>query len=187
MLEVGPGSPKNFAFGQPVGGIVQFAYTVADIDQAMKDYGQRLGAGPWFVLGPFTAPEGRYRGAPSPINVTLAIGYSGHMQIELVQQNNDVPSVFREFIAKRGHGFHHWAIGSRSFEADIARYQAMGYEVAFSDRSPRGVRVVYMDTTAHLPGMVEIIELTEGLEARYAQMQAASVGWDGRDPVRRGL
>ena len=28
-----PDIPKNFAFGQPVGGIVQFAYTVADIEQ----------------------------------------------------------------------------------------------------------------------------------------------------------
>jgi hypothetical protein len=105
--------------------------------------------------------------------------------IELIQQLNDAPSVYRELIDKRGHGFHHWAVASRNFEADIKRYQAMGYDVAFSDRSPSGVRVVYMDATRDLPGMIEIIEMTDALEARYTEMYEASRTFDGRDPIRR--
>src|SRR5262245_57574140 len=133
----------DFAFGQPVGSIVQFAYTVADISTGMADFAARLRIGPWFLLGPFTASEGLYRGTPSPIRLSLAIGFAGHVMIELIEQHDDERSVYRELIAQRGHGFHHWAIGSRGFEADVARYEAMGYPVAFSDRSPRGVRVAY--------------------------------------------
>jgi hypothetical protein len=57
--------------------------------------------------------------------------------------------------------------------------------VAFSDRSPRGVRIVYMDTTADLPGMLEIIEMTDALEQRYLEMYRASLDFDGSEPIKR--
>jgi hypothetical protein len=175
---------RELGFGQIAGGIVQCAYTVADIDKSMRDFASRLRVAPWFVLGPFTAPEGQYRGKPTNINLTLAIAFAGHMMIELIQQNNDVPSVYRETIAVRGHGFHHWAIASTDFDADIARYLAMGYEIAFSDRSPGGVRIAYMDARDDLPGMIEIIEMTAALEKNYTEMYLASRAFDGRDPIR---
>jgi hypothetical protein len=176
---------RELGFGQIAGGIVQCAYTVSDIDKAMRDFTSRLSVAPWFVLGPFTAPEGQYRGRPTDLNLTLAIGFAGHMMIELIQQHNDVPSVYRETIDARGYGFHHWAIASTDFDTDVARYQAMGYAIAFSDRSPSGVRIVYMDTTRDLPGMTEIIELTPALEARYTEMYQAARTFDGKDPIRR--
>jgi hypothetical protein len=67
----------------------------------------------------------------------------------------------------------------------VADYRANGYEVAFSDRSPRGYRIVYMDTTRDLPGMIELMEMMPSLETRYTEMYISSVGWDGSDPVRR--
>jgi hypothetical protein len=175
---------RRLAFGQPEGGVVQCAYTTADIERAMKDFTARLGVGPWFVTGPFIPPEGLYRGTPTQMRLTLAIGFAGHMMIELIQQHDDAPSVYREIIARRGHGFHHWAIACKDFDAQVASHTALGYEVAFSDRSPRGVRIVYMDTTPDLPGMLEIIELTDALEQRYTMMYRASLDFDGTDPVR---
>jgi hypothetical protein len=177
----------HFTFGAPHGAIIQFAYTVADIEQGMAEYGRRLGVGPWFVLGPFTPAQGIYRGRPNPIRLTLAVAFTGTTMIELIQQHDDLPSVYREVVEKRGHGFHHWAIGSRDFDADVARYRDQGLEIAFSDTSPRGARVVYVDISAEMPGMLEIIEMTPGLEARYTTFQQASVDWDGRDPVRPGI
>lgn len=175
-----------FPFGQPVGGIVQFAFTVADIDTGMRDFTARLGVGPWFVTGPFETPQATYRGAPTRIRLTLAIGFAGHVMVELIQQHDDKPSVYRETVERcGGHGFHHWAIGSKSFDADLAGYREAGYEVAFSDVAPRGNRVAYVDAGRDLPGMIEIIEMTDVLEARYAMMFAASQGWDGSEPVRR--
>jgi hypothetical protein len=55
----------------------------------------------------------------------------------------------------------------------------------FSDISPRGVRIVYVDTSRDLPGMLEIIETTDALEAIYQSYFDASQNWDGKDPVRR--
>jgi hypothetical protein len=42
-----------------------------------------------------------------------------------------------------------------------------------------------MDTTRDLPGMLEIIETTDALEAIYQSYFDAAQGWDGKEPVRR--
>jgi hypothetical protein len=172
------------SFGQPLGGVVQVAYTVKDIDRAMRDFTLRLNLGPWFVTGPFVPKQGRYRGQATDMSLTLAVAFAGHMMIELIEQHDDKPSVYQEKIRTTGYGFHHWAVCSKSFDEDVARYQAAGYPIAFSDLSPRGVRIVYMDTTPDLPGMIEIIETTEALEAIYQSYFDAAQGWDGKDPVR---
>jgi hypothetical protein len=161
------------SFGQPVGGIVQIAYTVKDIERGMRDYTERLNVGPWFVTGPFVPARGFYRGQPTDMSLTLAVAYSGHMMVELIEQHDDKPSVYQETIKTKGYGFHHWGMCSRSFDA------------RFSDVSPRGVRIVYVDTTRDLPGMLEIIETTDALEAIYHSYFAAAQGWNGEDPVRR--
>lgn len=171
-------------YGQPLGAVCQYAYIVEDIHQAMKDYGAVLNVGPWFLVGPFTPPAGLYRGQPTKMELMLANGFSGHVMIELLQQVNDEPSVYKETIAKRGYGFHHYAITSTNFDADLERYLARGFKVAFSDKLG-DFRVVYLDTTAVLPGMLEIMELTPSADAWLTQMHRASVGWDGSDPVRK--
>ena len=49
-------------YGQPIGAVCRYAYIVADIHQAMKEYGAVLNDGPWFVVGPLTPPAGLHRG-----------------------------------------------------------------------------------------------------------------------------
>ncbi|NTI78522.1 VOC family protein [Rhizobium rhizogenes] len=166
------------------GGIIQYAFTTPDIRQAMENYVDQFGIGPWFVSGPFVPPEGLYRGQPTVMRLSLAIAFSGNRMIELIQQHDDKPSVYQELIAKRGHGFHHWAIGTRDLEGEVERFTSQGYEVVFSDRSPRGVRIAYVDTSADFPGMTEIIEISDDLLANYDAMLEATQTWDGRDPIR---
>jgi hypothetical protein len=173
------------SFGQPVGGIVQIAYTVKDIERGMRDFTERLNVGPWFVTGPFVPSRGFYRGQPTDMSLTLAVAYSGHVMVELIEQHDDKPSVYQETIKTKGYGFHHFGICSRSFDADVARYEKAGCPVVFSDVSPRGVRIVYVDTSRDLSGMLEIIEATDALEAIYHSYFAAAQDWNGEDPVRR--
>lgn len=176
---------KRHQFGQQIGGISQVAYVVEDIQTSMKEFTARLGLGPWFLSGPFVPPEGFYRGEPTDMKVSLALAFAGHVMIELIQQHDDKPSVYREMVETRGYGFHHWGICTDRFEETIAKYESDGYVIAFSDRSPRGVRIVYMDATRDLPGMIEIIEWGERLESIYMDYFAASQDWDGSDPIRR--
>ena len=170
----------NF-FGQPFGSILQVAYTVADIEKAMASYLDQMIIGPWFVRGPFT-PQGLYRGKPSEVRMTIALAFSGHVMHELIQQHNDVPSVYREMIDKRGHGFHHWGVASTEFDRDCEAYCRRGCQVAYSDTSP-GSRVTYFDSR-DLPGMIEVIEMDEARERRYTKMYVESLAWDGSEPIR---
>jgi hypothetical protein len=161
-------------FGQPLGAIAQLAFVVADLDAGMRDFGDRLAVGPWFVRERFTPPAGRYRGQPTHPVFSLARGFSGHTMIELVQQHDDTPSVYHEGDGPRRYGFHHFAVMTRDFDADVARYAALGYAEAFSDVLPSGSRVAYVDATRDLPGMIEVIEHTPAQERVYTEMFLAA-------------
>jgi Glyoxalase/Bleomycin resistance protein/Dioxygenase superfamily len=175
---------QTYSFGARDNGIIQFAYTVDDIEKGMRQYTDRLRIGPWFLIGPFVPTNGAYRGTATDMRISLAVAFAGEVMVELIEQHDEKPSVYRETLMARGaHGFHHWAIGARDFATVVAGFRAQGYEEAFSDISPRGVRVVYFDTTRDLPGMLEIIEMTTDVEEQYRRMYQAAKDWDGRHAV----
>lgn len=171
-------------FGQPDNGIIQMSYVVEDIHAGMDHWVRKIGVGPWFLLPQFTGVDPVYRGAPSQAEISIAMSFAGHMNIELIQMNNDVPSVYREHVERRGYGFHHFGIATRDFEHDVARYQAAGHELAFIAGVPSGGKVGYMDTTSVLPGYTELIELGASFDAVFGRFYRESIAWDGTDPVR---
>jgi hypothetical protein len=174
-------------FGQPDDGIIQAAYVVKDVRQAINHWVKELKVGPWFLLDHFTGDNPKYRGGPSEADVAIAMSFAGHMMIELIQPNNDAPSVYRETIDKRGYGFHHWGVATSNFDREVEQYRTRGYDLAFLAGVPSGGRVAYMDTTADLPGMVEFIELGASFDPIFGRFHRASIGWDGKDPVRSFL
>jgi hypothetical protein len=172
------------SFGQPDDGIIQMAYVVTDIQRAMNLWISKLNVGPWFLLPSFTGDDPQYRGKPSRADVSLAMSFAGHMNVELIQPNNEAPSVYREVLEARGPGFHHWGVATANFDRDMERYSAAGHALAFIARVPSGGRVAYMDTTAQLTGFVELIELGGAFEPVFNSFYRATIGWDGKDPVR---
>jgi hypothetical protein len=102
-------------FGQPDDGVIQMCYLVPDIQAAMQTWVQKLRVGPWFLLDHFTGTDPQYRGQDSKADVSLAMSFAGHMNIELIQPNDEHPSVYREWIDRKGYGFHHWGRTTRDF------------------------------------------------------------------------
>jgi len=172
------------SFGQPANGVIQMAYVVKDIRQAMAQWVERLNVGPWFLLEHFTGDRPVYRGRESQADVAIAMSFAGHMNVELIQPNDEHPSVYREIIETRGYGFHHWGIATADVDSDVARYKAMGLEVAFRAGVPTGGDVVYMDTHGQMPGFVELIATNAVMERVFAGFFGAALSWDGSDPVR---
>ncbi|MGD9705961.1 MAG: VOC family protein [Acidimicrobiia bacterium] len=171
-------------FGQPEGSIIQFAYTVPDLHATMAAYTRQLGIGPWFLVEHFPGSEMEYRGAPTDVDFSLAMAFSGTMAVEVIQQHGEAPSVYRETIDRQGHGFHHWGIATRDFDRDVRRYEDLGYTRAFSARAPVGDRIAYFDTTADMPGMVELIEIGPATDEMFTGWYRAAQDWDGTDPIR---
>jgi catechol 2,3-dioxygenase-like lactoylglutathione lyase family enzyme len=174
---------EALAFGRPPGTVIQYAYTVPDLQTAIDAYVDRLGVGPWFKRGPFTPASASYRGAPCEMTITLARAFAGDTMIELIEQHNEAPSIFREVIEQQGYGFHHFAIATTDFDAELER---LGYPVVFEDRAPSGARIVYVDSTVDLPGFLEVVEMNESMEQLYEQFRSAAASWDGSDAVRDG-
>jgi hypothetical protein len=177
---------ERFSFGPREQSIIQVAYTVDDIQEGMRRYSDLLHIGPWFLIGPFVPAKGVYRGMVTKMKLSLAVAFAGEVMVELIEQHDQEPSVYQETLKARGaHGFHHWAIGARDFDATAAQYKSKGYQEAFSDLSPRGVRIVYLDTSRDLPGMLEIIEMTADVEEQYRRMYQAAREWDGKYLINR--
>ena len=170
-------------FGQPLGGIVQTAYVVPDIEQAIGRWVATMGVGPWRLFERFTGPNPRYRGEPTEAAVSIAMAFAGSMQIELIQPLDDLPTVYKETIDARGYGFHHWGVAAADLAAEITRYEAMGFEQAWTIGPETGDVIVYMDSKGALPGFVELFSGANGLE-QFRDLYLASVGWKGENPVR---
>ena len=88
----------------------QVGIVVRDIDKAMRHWVEVCGVGPWFYAEQLPMTEFRYKGKPYDIKVSIALANSGDVQLELIQQRNDVPSLYRDFLSA-GHegmqGFGH--------------------------------------------------------------------------------
>jgi hypothetical protein len=174
-----------FNFGQPVNGYCQLAFVVEDVHAGMESFTRHVNAGPWFLMERVQVRNVKYRGHPSQLDLSIANANAGHLQIELIQQNDAAPSVFTEIIQTRGYGLHHQGIAVRDFDAQLEKYERMGCEVAVYAENDIPVRAAYLDTKGQFPTFLEIMETNDTVEAMFSAMYHASVGWDGRDPVRR--
>ncbi|MDF2120218.1 VOC family protein [Roseiarcaceae bacterium H3SJ34-1] len=174
-------------FGQPLDGVVQTAFIVKDVHAAMREFTRTVKAGPWFLREGGRFATQTYRGKPTDVELSIAMGCSGTMQYELIQQLNDVPSVYKEIVDKRGYGFHHFGVSAIDYSARIAEYKAQGFELVYEAEVPSGARVGYFDTVSIFGAMIEVIEMIPVTEDMFTQIQKASVGWDGSDPVRQRL
>lgn len=176
---------ETLGYGQPMGGIAQTAFVVEDLKAAIGRFVTDTGAGPFFVLDNFLVPGQTYRGGESQADITLAMGFAGHMLIELIQPLDDHPSVYQETIELRGYGFHHFGIAYADVDAASRDYQARGYAEAFRAAVPTGGEVVYLDNgTGAQVGFLELLPVTPGMDETFTRFWKASLGWDGSDPVR---
>lgn len=166
------------------GEVMQIAYVVKDMEQSLEHWLQKMKVGPFFLLNNLEVVDPRYRGEPTDLDINIALGYSGGVCVELIKQNCDSPSVYRELLDSKGEGFHHWGVFSDRFDEDEARYRQQGHETAFSGRVAIGARYAYMDTVANMGGMIELIEATPNVRELFGNLESAALDWDGSDPIR---
>jgi hypothetical protein len=174
----------TFGFGQQPGQIVQMACVVRDIRAAIAWWVGACRVGPWFLIEGFAGPGQVYRGQPSTASVSIAMAFAGHMSVELVQPEDERPSVYKEIVDRRGYGFHHLGIGVTDADAERAAYEARGYQVAFSAPVPSGGSVYYMDDGRNEPGFIELIPATAGFDDMLTRYWKASIDWNGANPIR---
>ena len=71
------------------------------------------------------------------------------------------------------------------YDEIVGGYLDRGYALAMDALVGVGGRAAYVDTFNDLGGYIEIIEMLPVVESLFNMVYQASVGWDGKDPVRR--
>ena len=167
------------------GEIRQNGYVVRDLEAALAHWTATLGVGPWFVLE-HLAPEGfRYRGEPSPVELSIALSNSGPLQVELIQQHNDAPSMYRDFLDAGHEGLQHVAYWTDAFDSVLERALAAGFEVGHSGQFGPDGRFVYFANQGHPGSVVELSEVSGGKGRFFEHLAETARSWDGSDPIRR--
>jgi len=168
-----------------LGPVMQNAFVVTDLERAIKHWTQVMGVGPFFLFEHVAFSEYVFRGrAVKPMDLTIAIAYWQDLQIELIRQLDDSPSIYTEFQAAHGSGLHHMGVMTRALDADLAELARRGVRPVQQGSLP-GMRFAYVATDHHPGGMIELIEATPGAQALFERMRDAARSWDGRDPLRR--
>ena len=166
-------------FGSPA----QNGYVVRDIDAAMQEW-LALGVGPWFYFGDVQMDWFRHRGEDSGAKVSIALANSGDLQIELIQQRNDAPSMYRDFLRAGRTGVQHFAYWTTTFDAQLAAATAAGMKVGMGGAVGANGRYVYFDCEYHPGTVIELSEVNGPKGDLFRTIREASVGWDGKDPIR---
>ena len=164
--------------------IVQVAYFVSDARAAAERMARTFGAGPFFVADRIELAWGEHRGRPQDFLHSSAYGQWGDVMMELVQQDREGPSPFRDMYAPGEEGIHHVATLVDSLAETYDHYKDRGFAIAARAETLTGTEFAFVDTVPVLGHMVEIYERSDALLGFYAFVREASRGWDGTDPVR---
>ena len=166
------------------GPLRQMGFVVRDIDQAMRHWVEVCGIGPWYIaeklpLHGFWYKEQRH----DDIHLTIALANSGDVQLELIQQRDDTPSMYREFLAAGHEGLQHWSSWPENYHELLGWAVKGGWTIGQRGESPRGPFVYFLNE-GHPGTVIEMAELTPTRRWIFDAVREAAVGWDGRDPIR---
>lgn len=167
------------------GPVRQSGYVVHDIEAALKHWTEVMGVGPFWYFERVPIETFEYRGEPSPLEVSIALANSGPLQIELIQQRNDAPSMYRDFLSAGLEGLQHVAYWTEAFDADFERALEAGFRVGQSGHIGDDGRFVYFESTAHPGTVVELSEISGAKGRFFDHIREAAAGWDGSDPIHR--
>jgi hypothetical protein len=101
------------------GAVCQNGYIVRDIRAAMDHWVNVMGVGPWYYIDRVKTDYFRHRGKDSAMEMSVALANSGDLQIELIQQRNDAPSMYKEFLDSGREGLQHMSYWTQAHPGTV--------------------------------------------------------------------
>jgi 4-hydroxyphenylpyruvate dioxygenase-like putative hemolysin len=140
----------------------QLCILVESIEEAIASYSDLFAVTRWRVYryGPDTVPELGYRGGPGVFSMWVALSDSVP-QIELIESISG-PSLYTEWIAQHGFGFHHVGVFTASIASSVKALTERGLQVS---QWGRGYGLdgdggfAYVDSLEQLGVVLELIEI----------------------------
>lgn len=143
-------------------GVAQVALVVKDLNEAMEQYWNLFGIGPWHVYTygwPLVKRMTRH-GRPAEHKMRVGLAWLGPMRIELIEMLEG-DTVYAEFVKEHGYGVHHLGVVVDDIEAAITEARAAGFEMT-QDGAGFGLdgdgHYAYLDTEAKIGTTIELIQ-----------------------------
>jgi len=138
---------------------LQIAIVVRDLDAALKTYADEYGIGPWeiYAFGPDNVGELHPPGCAWRLAVTMV----GSVQWELIEPLDDW-SIYADFLAEKGEGVHHVAVGGKPHGDTLEAMTARGRRVLQGGKY-QGATFTYLSTDEDLRVITEIFDWPESV------------------------
>lgn len=159
----------------------QVGYVVEDLTASQQWFERMMGVRGFVRMDDVEIGSGcRYRGRPADSSMHLSLGYLGEVQVELIQPVRG-PSIYTEFLERKGPGLHHVAFAVPDFEATVGALKAAGLEPIQDGHVDSGTDFAYFDCEAGGASVIEIL----GFDANArAMMDAIKTGALAAPPER---
>jgi len=137
--------------------VAQIGYVVRDLEAAIRLYDP--------LFGPFKTMDGsvqaaRYRGRLADCRLELAFGWSGDVEIELIQWvSGDCPH--REFIEKGREGMHHLHFRVEDCDGWVEKLRPLGYDAIWTKHWSADTKFAYLERAGD-PTLIEFLQMPGG-------------------------
>ena len=137
-----------------LGPIDQISFAVDDVDEAARRYAALFGGE--FQVMDVEMPDIFVRGQPASVNIRLAFGKTGPIEVELVQVvSGEYP--IKDYLAEHGEGFHHVRFPVSDLKVTQAAMEAEDYTVTLEGASG-GILFAYLESPDLAGGTIELIQ-----------------------------
>jgi catechol 2,3-dioxygenase-like lactoylglutathione lyase family enzyme len=150
--------------------VFQIACVVPDLHAAIRFFKEKLGVPTFLVREDIQLQEQTYLGKPGDYRQSLAFGFAGQMQIELIQPLAGTSS-YSEFLKSNPKGgVQHLGIMVENYDAAVADMKARGFTLVQSGRNG-DTRFAYFDTDDLTGTLMEVVYLAPPERAGFEKMK----------------
>jgi catechol 2,3-dioxygenase-like lactoylglutathione lyase family enzyme len=143
---------------------------VPEVNAAVRFFKEKLGVPKFLVKEDIEGQERTYLGKPGNFRHSIAFGYAGEVQIELIQSRPGA-STYADFLAQnpRG-GVHHLGVLVEDYTAAVADMTARGITMVQSGRNGE-TRFAYFDVDHPIGTLLEVVHLAAPIRAAFEKLK----------------
>ena len=111
------------------GPMEQMGFVVDNFEEPIKHWTEKLNVGPFFILEHLRFKYVYYNGKigkKTNIDFSVALAYSGDIQIELIKQHCDTPSIYNEYVNNKKYSSSFLYFYSKDINNDIKFFEESG-------------------------------------------------------------
>lgn len=141
--------------------VLQVAFVVKNLAEAIEVYSERYGIGPWKVseISSKTVTDIYKHDNITKFSYKIAMCDIGEIEWELVEPLDD-KSIYSDFLKEKGPGLHHFAFDVKNYEDAVDELKAKGKKI-LSSGNWQGTKFTHFATEDDLGFVIELFKFPE--------------------------